>query len=170
MWTLVRLMYLGTPPTPLEILAYSGYSFVSFCLSTLCGWAFGSGLGWHIAWLYTSACMSVFLIRTFKQIMRIDAAQRGDGAVGALFPASRQCVLTALSQQAHSPRLPMFRSAPYVPFTGNGRCSICRLLDHGCYGSRETSQQVGKLDGIVMQRSDASGISALYLYVSTGTG
>ena len=84
MWLLVRMMMLGVPPSPLDILAYSGYSFVSFCLSTICGWAFGSGLGWHAAWVYTSACMSIFLIRTFKQIMRIDAANRGESNGGAL--------------------------------------------------------------------------------------
>lgn len=81
-WLLVRMMMLGVPPPSLDLLAYSGYSFFSFCLTTLCGWAFGSGLGWHIAWLYTSTCMSVFLIRTFKQIMRIDAANRGEANVG----------------------------------------------------------------------------------------
>jgi hypothetical protein len=83
MWLLVRMMMLGVAPPWLEILAYSGYSFVTFCVTTICGWAFGSGFGWHLAWLYTSVCMSVFLIRTFKQIIRIDAASRGDSSVGA---------------------------------------------------------------------------------------
>lgn len=97
MWLLVRMMMLGVAPPPLELLSYSGYCFVSFCVSTICGWAFGSGLGWHTAWLYTSACMSVFLIRTFKQIMRIDAANRGESSVGALCSQdpSYQCLFYA---------------------------------------------------------------------------
>jgi hypothetical protein len=70
-------MALYMPPSALEILAYSGYSFVGYCVSILCGWALGRGLGWHVAWLYTSACMSIFLIRTFKQMIRFDAAARG---------------------------------------------------------------------------------------------
>jgi hypothetical protein len=76
-WVTVRMMSLSFPPNGLEILAYSGYIFVNFGLSILCGWVLGRGIGWHAAWLYTSLCMCVFLIRTFKYYIRLNGTQPG---------------------------------------------------------------------------------------------
>lgn len=77
LWTVMRMMALTHPPQGVELFAYSGYIFVNFCTSILCGWAFGSGIGWHAAWLYTSFCMSVFLIQTFKYYIRRSIQQPG---------------------------------------------------------------------------------------------
>ena len=76
-WVLIRLMQLAAPPPALEIFAFSGYSFVGYSAAIVAGWALGRSLGWYGAWLYTSMCMAIFLIRTFKQVIRIDAAPRG---------------------------------------------------------------------------------------------
>lgn len=76
-YILIRLMQLQAPPLALETLAYTGYSFVGYCVSIVFGWLFGRSLGWYSAWFYTSACMAVFLIRTLKQVIRIDASNRG---------------------------------------------------------------------------------------------
>jgi hypothetical protein len=70
-------MQLALPPPALEIFAYAGYSFVGYCVSIMMGWILGRTLGWYTAWLYTSLCMATFLIRTFKQVIRVDAAHRG---------------------------------------------------------------------------------------------
>ena len=77
MFVLIRLMQLHAPPPALEIFSYAGYCFVGYCFSILMGWALGRRFGWYTAWLYTSCCMATFLIRTFKQVIRVDAAQRG---------------------------------------------------------------------------------------------
>lgn len=76
-WVLVRLMQLASPPPALEIFAFAGYSFVGYSVAIVMGWALGRSLGWYSAWLYTSMCMAIFLIRSFKQVIRIDAAPRG---------------------------------------------------------------------------------------------
>ena len=77
MFVLIRLMQLHAPPPALEIFAIAGYSFVGYCVSIVFGWALGRNIGWYTAWLYTSCCMAIYLIRTFKQVIRIDAANRG---------------------------------------------------------------------------------------------
>ena len=76
-YILIGLMQLHAPPPALETLAYTGYSFVGYCVSIVVGWVLGRSLGWYTAWLYTSACMAVFLIRSLKQVIRVDANQRG---------------------------------------------------------------------------------------------
>jgi YIF1 len=75
-------MALASPPPSLELLAFSGYAFVGYCVAILGGWAAGRRTGWYVAWLYTAACAAVFLVRTLKQVIRVDAARRGH-ATGA---------------------------------------------------------------------------------------
>lgn len=77
LWTVIRLMALQNPPPGVEVFAYSGYVFFNFCVSILCGWLLGRGVGWHAAWLYTSLCMSIFLIRTYKNYIRSSVSQPG---------------------------------------------------------------------------------------------
>jgi protein transport protein YIF1 len=77
MFVLIRLMALHAPPPALEIFSYAGYSFVGYCVSIVLGWALGRKFGWYAAWCYTSCCMAIFLIRTVKQVIRVDAAHRG---------------------------------------------------------------------------------------------
>ena len=145
MWLLVRMMMLGVPPSPLDIVAYSGYSFVSFCLSTLCGWAFGRGLGWHVAWLYTSACMSVFLIRTFKQIMRIDAANRGAtvGALRFLGPSYQSALLRTFASKWNCPELYAGRHHMYLLLGMGGAQFVVSWL-MGATVHEKAMEQVGQ--------------------------
>lgn len=77
MFVLIRMMQLHAPPPALEIFSYAGYSFVGYCVSIISGWALGRSIGWYTAWFYTSCCMAIYLIRTFKQVIRVDAANRG---------------------------------------------------------------------------------------------
>lgn len=90
LWTVVRLMALQNPPPGVEVFAYSGYVFFNFCISILCGWLLGRGFGWHAAWLYTSLCMSIFLIRTYKSYIRSSTSQPGIQG-GASFDFTQHC-------------------------------------------------------------------------------
>lgn len=80
MWMLTKGMGMARPPSKLDLAAYSGYAFVGYCVSILVGWTGGGPVAWYAAWLYMSLCTACFLIRTFKQIIRMDAAHGGVSA------------------------------------------------------------------------------------------
>lgn len=76
-YVLIKMMALRSPPPALDLVAYAGYPFVGYCVSMAIGTGLGRSAAWHVSWLYTSACMAVFLIRTLKQAIRMDGSPAG---------------------------------------------------------------------------------------------
>jgi hypothetical protein len=69
-----------------ELAAYTGYAFAPVCAAVLAGIA-GGPWAYYAAWLYGSACMAAFMVRTMKRVLfqeaRAMGGQGGGGGAGS---------------------------------------------------------------------------------------
>lgn len=64
----VSLFTLGSAEAPtLDVVAYGGYAFIGISVTVVT--RFLSTYAYYIAWVYTSLCMAIFLVRTMKRLL-----------------------------------------------------------------------------------------------------
>merc|ERR1712214_85972 len=73
----VGLRSIGTAQVPIKIpfmdlLAYSGYSFVHISWSIFLGLTAGK-LAYYLSWMWGSTCMALFIVKTMKRIIFAEA-------------------------------------------------------------------------------------------------
>lgn len=73
---ILRAMNLPASVPWLELVAYTGYTFVPACASILAGQLAGKW-AYYAVWLYGSLCMAIFMVRTMKRVIFQEA--RGYG-------------------------------------------------------------------------------------------
>ncbi|KIZ00837.1 Protein transport protein yif1 [Monoraphidium neglectum] len=78
-WLVLRAMSVPGVPWS-ELLAYTGYPFVSVCIS-VAAQQLGGRAAYYAAWGYGSLCMGVFMVRTMKRVIFQETRQYGGGGI-----------------------------------------------------------------------------------------